>query len=287
MATYSASYSTGAVTSDAEFRTRGKWFSDQLTAGGWTKTADTGQIDWTTVTKAAGVSTSQGYEIRTSTDALTAIYVKIEYGSNATSANQLGFWITTGTGSNGTGTLTGQVGARTQIASATSTAANVDYVSATTSRFSIAHYVPTTAASSSLAFLVQRTTDATGADTSTGFICLIESATSAKNQYTSFAGGASTQRGNIGWMLYGTTPVPGSAGAIPVFPFYVAGPSDFTLIRDAVAIPTTYAGGQSMHTLSILGSNRTYVGTFGNSTTGFYDGTGSATINLTFCMRYE
>lgn len=71
------------------------------------KTADSGQINWSTVTR-PGENTSGGYEIRRlndSRDATAPIYVKIEYGTDITDPNPT-IWITIGKGSNGSGTIT-------------------------------------------------------------------------------------------------------------------------------------------------------------------------------------
>lgn len=95
---------------DANFRLWGKAISDQFAAGGLIQTADTGQINWTTVTAPGAINTYQGYEIWRSNDAAGGIvnwYMKIEYGSNASNANQPRIRVTFGWGSNGSGTLTG------------------------------------------------------------------------------------------------------------------------------------------------------------------------------------
>lgn len=102
---------------DALFRLWGKWISDNLTSGGITKTSDTGQIDWTTVTAPASSGVSKGYEIRVLSDSLQATYpqyIKLEYGSAGNSSTP-GMWITTGTGSDGAGNLTGFGAARIQV----------------------------------------------------------------------------------------------------------------------------------------------------------------------------
>jgi len=112
---------------DANFRLWGKAISDQMAAGGWVKTTDTGQIDWATVLKPASPNVMQGYEIWRSNDAsgsIVQMYLKIEYGSSTSNGTQPAMHSTAGFGSNGTGTLTGTTTLRTQIsvnASSTST----------------------------------------------------------------------------------------------------------------------------------------------------------------------
>lgn len=98
----------------ANFRAWGLELSNALTTVGFIKSADTGQINWATVTRPA-VNTSGGYEIRYLNDSLhgtAPIYMKIEYGTNTTGAAYPAMWITIGTGSNGSGTITGTIIAR-------------------------------------------------------------------------------------------------------------------------------------------------------------------------------
>lgn len=94
---------------DAGFRAWGLELSTELDAY-LPKTADTGQINWSTVTRPAA-NVAAGYEIRRFDDTLQAtapIFVKLEYGT-AGAVLQPAIWITVGTGSNGSGTLTGAV----------------------------------------------------------------------------------------------------------------------------------------------------------------------------------
>jgi hypothetical protein len=52
------------ASSSASWVSIGKNFSDLLTSIGLPKTADTGQIDWSTVSRPASQTTVVGYEIR-------------------------------------------------------------------------------------------------------------------------------------------------------------------------------------------------------------------------------
>lgn len=101
---------------DATFRSFVSKIGAILDSVGITKTTDTGQIDPATVAKPGAINTVQGYEIRKFTDSSQAskpIFVKIEYGS-AGVVTRPAIWTTVGTGSNGSGTLTGVVGNRRQ-----------------------------------------------------------------------------------------------------------------------------------------------------------------------------
>src|SRR4051812_31701754 len=99
---------------DAQFRDCVQKIRDGITGLGWVRTADTGQIDPTTVVKPA-LTTVAGYDIFRLDDALQAtapFFLKIEYGIGS-NTNNFAWWITIGTASNGAGTLTGNVSART------------------------------------------------------------------------------------------------------------------------------------------------------------------------------
>jgi hypothetical protein len=95
-----------ANTNDAEFRAWGVDVSTSFGLVGLIQTADTGQINWTTVTRPGVTATMAGYEIWRFSD--SSVFFRIEYG---TGSNVLapGLRLTVGTGSNGAGTLTGTV----------------------------------------------------------------------------------------------------------------------------------------------------------------------------------
>lgn len=93
--------------SDATFRAWGSGISTALAAVGMVQTADTGQIDWGTVTL-PGTGVYAGYEIWRFNDALQAthpLFFKIEYGTGTTATRDR-YQITIGKGSDGSGVLT-------------------------------------------------------------------------------------------------------------------------------------------------------------------------------------
>lgn len=97
-----------AQTTDAGFRAWGSALPAGLASAGLVQTADTGQIDWATVTRAAA-NNSAGYEIWRMDDAMQAtkpVFFKLEYGSGSTSSVPC-MWLTVGGGSNGSGAITG------------------------------------------------------------------------------------------------------------------------------------------------------------------------------------
>lgn len=94
--------------SDAGFRAWGSDFAAKLALVGLVQTADTGQINWGTVTR-PGTNTDAGYEIWRFNDTqqgTAPIYIRFGYGTG-TSATRGRIRITVGTGTNGAGTITG------------------------------------------------------------------------------------------------------------------------------------------------------------------------------------
>lgn len=93
--------------SDANFREWGSELSGKLATVGLVQTADTGQINWTTVTR-PGSNTNAGYEIWRFDDALQAtapVYIRLDYGTGSTTTAPR-IQLTVGDGSNGSGTIT-------------------------------------------------------------------------------------------------------------------------------------------------------------------------------------
>jgi len=95
------------VSTDALYQEWATWVTGVLTARGWEKTADSGQINTATVTTPGVTDAEAGYEIRTSpTSAHTTFYIKVWYRTGY-NANIPQISLEVGTGSDGSGTLTG------------------------------------------------------------------------------------------------------------------------------------------------------------------------------------
>lgn len=98
-----------SFTTDAAFRAWGQMLAANLAATGLVKTSDTGQIDWTAVTRPTTATAVAGYEIYRFNDTLQStvpIYVKVEYGTgNSSTGQNAGLWITVGPATNGAGTI--------------------------------------------------------------------------------------------------------------------------------------------------------------------------------------
>lgn len=177
MATSSKSGATGNLTSDSAFRAYHKDVSDTIKDAGASLTADTGQINFTTVTRPASGAFA-GYEIfKLDTDTKFAdlgLYIKLEYGLGDFSGPAFAF--SAGTGTDGAGNLTGVVSTRQTFIN--SVAGSTGTVRATTGdgRFCVVPHVWSAArtnAGGNYLFLVERLRDDAGALTDDGFYVLM------------------------------------------------------------------------------------------------------------------
>lgn len=176
---------------DAAFRIWVQEIITQLVSTcGITQTADTGQINTATVTRAAVVNTAAGYVILRFNDTLQAtvpVFIKLEFGSGATQPTAAQMFITLGTGSNGSGTLTGTT--TTRVACGNGQIAG-SLVTSFTSRFvynSTFGYLgcawkqnaETTAGTNGFhgGFVVFRSNDTTGAANADGVVLITNSTT--------------------------------------------------------------------------------------------------------------
>lgn len=112
-----------AIANDTAFRAIGKAVSDAIQECGMVKTADTGQVDWATVTKpASSAFTYTGYEIYRFPDSAqqtaNPVFIKLQYGTGS-GATYFGMAIQVGHGSDGAGNLTGTVAPSTGYTLAT------------------------------------------------------------------------------------------------------------------------------------------------------------------------
>jgi len=187
---------------DAHFQAWAQFVEDTLvTTGGWVVTSDTGQTLPSALIHTTTANVKVGYRIYRMNDSLQATYpvfMRIDYGSGSGAGNYPGMWITIGTGSNGSGTITGilynggaSASAIVQPNSSSSVTATNSYGSADTGRFSICLFV---CATNTLVvpFGLERTKSSTGSDTGDGllFACRGGGALGFNaSQYLIYAGG--------------------------------------------------------------------------------------------------
>lgn len=92
----------------AEFRAWAQFVHDVFANGTWVQTADTGQINLTTVGAPGAVNTKMGFEIWRMDDthqAAAPIFLKLAYGSGSGSVNLPAIWFAVGTATDGSGNL--------------------------------------------------------------------------------------------------------------------------------------------------------------------------------------
>lgn len=162
-----------AQTNDADFRAWGSDFAAKLLAVGLIHTADTGQINWVTVNRAA-INSAAGYEIWRFDDAMQAtapIFLKIEYGSGSAQTIPA-VWVTVGTGTDGAGTITGTATARTSvyINGAPAALTRPRYMCHVSGSFGCVFHYNTSTNIPVFAFIVARTVDATGTPSADGCV---------------------------------------------------------------------------------------------------------------------
>lgn len=286
MSAYTAAYSDVRVNDNARFRTQGQWIADQLTNIGWTKTADTGQIDWSTVTAPAGANTAQGYEIRKSSENL---YMKIEYGAGY-AAYSKSLWFTFGTGSDGAGAITGENFARNQLGytaigySGGSARAGDDFVSGSATRFAIG-MTDDTSAAYGVGIVFQRTTDPNGTEDGAGWWIMRAGYSQTGSVYfipkLTYPGFFTSAAIDLGTIRYPRSV--GSTSAITMTPIYAPHPTyGAVALRDAFAANSSHVTFQGTETYD----GRTYANVYGGVTAVGVWGIALA-YNHSLMMRYD
>lgn len=160
-------------TTDLGFRNWGSELSSRFAAVGMIQTADTGQINWTTAVRPASTLASAGYEIWKLSSG--NLFFKFEYGNSTNTVIPIIFF-TVGTGSNGSGTLTGPLATRSGFGAinsgVSSTTTNFQsYLCATPNYLGLSWKIGSTGSAGMprTAFVAAQTVDSTGSSSSSGF----------------------------------------------------------------------------------------------------------------------
>jgi len=264
--------------SDANFRTWGNAISAAFTAAGWTKTADTGQVNWSTVTVPA--ANGLVYEIWQPSDALqtgaTRYYVKVQYGNAIGGTNQPIFKFSLGTATDGAGTLTGQLSATDDnqfvgLSGVTTNLFECNF-SGESNRIGIMMWRNTTVlvngAPAMYIFCVERTKNLDGTDSTEGVTLFFmrprdSSGRTLRFQHTIiFGAGPPLPATNNFISLMDTTntsSVYNSKAAIsPMFPVYGRFGNPHTVLATCRAVDVAEA---SLVTATLYGASRTYLAT--------------------------
>ncbi|SRR6266498_200685 len=257
---------------DALFRAWAQFIHDTLiSTGGWVDPGDTGQLTISGATKPVAINTKVGYRMYRMADSLQGsfpVFMRLDYGSGTTGAGlEPGVWVTIGTGSNGSGTITGITYDGGSVTQATfrpggnATSACNSYGSADTSRIQLLMFVRA-AAIDMMAFSLERTKDASGNDTGDGLLMFSEQPGSIgqlnKCNYIVRAGGSQPPVENgLSFVIsnQATSAFTGDVGVgIPILFKGIAQ-------QPGTGIIVTNSGdflAQAVPSLSLYGSSRTY-----------------------------
>jgi hypothetical protein len=175
---------------DTDFRAWGSQISAQLQAVGLVQTADTGQIDWTTVS-ISGYPGSVGYEIYefSASDpfqAGTPVVFKLEYGAASAEAPEM--WLTVGASSDGAGNITGTYKTNRVnfmgSANPTFNSAFPSYIchKPASGFLGVALKIGSYGSNTGYAFFITRTNDTSGAATGDGWNLYVTNASNPQGQ---------------------------------------------------------------------------------------------------------
>lgn len=155
---------------------------------GWQLSGDTGQTD-PSGASSPGTNTDAGYRIYNTNDGGTTVYMKILYGEGG-SANIPRLTISLGTGTNGSGTLTGNTMTAVTLSHVSDNSGTHRlYMSGTAGRLMIFLGDSNTTANLLCGISIHRSIDSSGAATNTGACVFIEySNNSYKQQYLPLSG---------------------------------------------------------------------------------------------------
>lgn len=265
----------------------------RLAAHGWVQTSDTGQVNIGAAASSSTVNYNYGYQIWRMNDSLQAtnpVFIKIEFLTGATYTNPA-LYLTVGTGSNGTGTLTGIVSPKLNPQCASYSSSTVSYLTTgDVNRF--ACFMPNNIGNG-LGFSIERSKDSSGNDTGDGVQIFIFGSLATSQQYYLALNGTYRSTINNISALYptGATTLIHDSNVVPVLPL-------ISHNQDGIKNPGTnlvlYAGGDiapgTQFTVAVYGTVHTYwaLGTSTGTSGGPYTTTlvpGSPATAL--AVRYE
>lgn len=259
----------------ANFKNWAQAISNFFTTAGWSVTSDTGQVNWSSISSVPA-SGAFVYEVWKPGDALTAFYVKIQYGTSSGSPAGARWRWQVGTGTDGSGNLTGTVLPSSSTFFEIGTGAGVGQGSTTfecnfsgaSDRMSFMMWRNGTGTSVNPAQImsVERTKDTSGANTSEGVTAVSCGPTSSPigvqaQQTIAFGVGAGPVTANRIYIALGNGQNASSAFATnipvsPVFPEYGKYGNPLTTIG-FVHSQDVAAGG--VFSTTLYGSTVTYI----------------------------
>ena len=262
-------------------------FLDSIFSAGLVNVTDAAQINLTSVAIPTLTYQSMGFRIYRTDDALTTIYIKIEFGSGAAAANP-SFWLTIGTTYTVGGTIGGVVLLPRQNFYATAndiTTSHVCFGSSGVDRLCFAMF--TGSATHVMWFSFERRKDATIANVDTGVIFDGGFGTGGHwSQCVPFTGVIPTAEKGMQFIL--STNNPAAYGALVPEGLRIPclGPSEPPGLNVAVCTANDY-GSYAEPTLSIATVNHAFKQCGPNITTLRGATTGVVDVNTRLLLRYE
>ena len=252
----------------ANYKSWAQFISNFFTTAGWTQTSDTGQVVWSSA--ALPTSIASNYEVWKAADSAastTPIYVKIEYGATSSVVE---IRVTVGTGSNGSGTITGPLIGPIVITN-NGTYSNQGgttipcYASGNAGEIRVMLWQGNSLVET--IFGIERSKDTSGAVTTSyfTFLCANAQGTNSFNQQSIV--GSSTTAKETNWMTFCCSTGSGTenfttTASQPIWP--LVGSLGNPMLGFGCACGADVGEGATV-TVSIYGTNHTYIATKQNS----------------------
>lgn len=290
MATAYTAFPATMNSTDALFRQWTKWIHDGIVLG-LVDTLATGSIDFTTVLAPTASGQIRGYKVYSFNDLLQAtapVFVKVNFGSG-TAATYPAVQIQVGTTHDGAGNVGGQPLLPQIALNCGNTALSDNYVSAASNRLTFAMFLSSTVANEQFWFGIERTKDATGADTGTGVLLGYGGFSANYSRYSPFTGTVPVALGGMMIVLSVISPssLSGNVGVSPMIPMgYDAKQPGMNWIVTTVSDFAAYA----LVPISMYGASRNYqhLGAYPTNMRASAPGTSSGVDpNTRLMMRYD
>lgn len=274
------------MTNDTTFRAWTQELDGAITGCGAAHSADTGQVDLTTVTRPAGSSTSAGYKIYELFSG--AVYLKLEFGTYSPAASAYQIWVTIGTSTDGAGDITGTAISRNGWTGTHTTSNFNSYVCYDASHCLVIGYkCGISSTNDCFDLVIARTVDSAGSPTAEGVLICV----SGRGGYLS-TGSFSITSGEVNnpnslyascFLPFYTSATDGGEGLgnTYVYPQFAALPHIVPTIGSVVAL-SSEAPVNSTFTTTVMGTSRTFVAT----SRGYANGSGS-NVSTRLCILYE
>lgn len=273
----------------ANFKAWGSAISAAIAAMGWVQTADTGQVNWSTI--AAIPSSNYVYEIWKPADALqtgaTQFFLKMQYGFSTT---RVAMQATLGTGTDGAGNLTGYTTSALPLLSTSNTAnqGSTPYecdFSGDVDRLGMMLWRNSGSQFARALLAIERTKATDGTDSSDGVTLIGGTYGATQTQQTLvFGTGAApvSATGNFNSPIDGNNASGAFANNVPVSPIFPCYGLYGNPMTTVCCVHTQDVAEGCFFTTTLYGSTRTYIA---SGMVGLAPGVTPKTANI--CLRYD